>query len=471
MEGRSGRILLAALFGLGLAFLAWVMGQRFLDPHIALENDRGRDLVGLLVVGAFVCGGAIAYTAAWIVAESLTSLTRTARAMRRDLGIRTHVQGSDEVGQLAGALDELAGWLAKEKSSLEEDRNRLVAILESMGEGVLVTDPLEEGGDVVLANAMLRDMLVLDRSILGKRPADILPELGAVFQRAEVDGGAATEIELTGIKPGRILVRARPIRGVQDDKLQGLVAVFTDVTELRRLEIVRRDFVANVSHELRTPIMAIGTSTETLLAGALADPEVAQEMVEIVDRHSNRLRQLVEDLLELSKIESRGFRLERADVEPRVVVEASLEAVAVASRQRGVRVEPLFGEGLGTVRTDRRALEQVLVNLVDNAIKYGGPKPVRVLVTRNAGQLDIEVRDQGPGIEPRHLPRLFERFYRVDAGRSRAVGGTGLGLSIVKHLAEAMGGTIEVKSKVGQGTSFFVRIPVEAPPDSAVMKV
>lgn len=470
MEGRTGRLVLAALFGLGLAFLAWIMGQRFLDPHIALDQTRGRDLVALLVVGGFVCGSAIAYTAGWLVAESLTSLTRTARAMRRDLGIRTHVQGSDEVGQLAGALDELAGWLAKEKSSLEEDRNRLIAILESMGEGVLVTDPLDEGGDVVLANAVLREMLVLDRSVLGKRPQDFLPELGPLFEKADAEGRAAAEIELGGLKPGRILVRARPIqaKGV----VQGLVAVFTDVTELRRLELVRRDFVANVSHELRTPIMAIGSSTETLLAGALADPEVAYEMVEIVDRHANRLRQLVEDLLELSKIESRGYRLERALVEPRLVVDGALEAVAIASRQRGVKVEAHVADQLGVVQTDRRALEQVLVNLVDNAIKYGGPKPVQVHVTRDERHLVLEVRDQGPGIEPRHLPRLFERFYRVDAGRSRAVGGTGLGLSIVKHLVEAMGGAIEVTSKVGSGTSFFVRIPLEGPPpDSVVVKV
>ena len=462
MEGKGGRALLSLVFGVGLAVLAWFTGQRFVDLR---EPERMRDLVGILVVGALVCGAAIAYTAAWLVAEPLASLTRTARAMRRDLGIRTHVQGSDEVGQLATALDELAGWLAKEKLSLEEDRNRLVAILESMGEGVLVTAPSSDGGEVVLANAALRDVLGLQRSILGKRPADVLPELATLLSRAEAEGGAQGEIELTGLKPGRILVRARPIRGADaQGPPVGLVAVFSDVTELRRLEIVRRDFVANVSHELRTPVMAIGASTETLLAGALSDPEVARDMVGIVDRHSARLRHLVDDLLELSKIESRAFQLQPAPTDARVVVDGALEAVAVAARQRGVKVTATLEGDVAKVIVDPRALEQVLVNLVDNAIKYGGSKPVEIVAHREGEQLVFEVRDQGIGIEARHLPRLFERFYRVDAGRSRAVGGTGLGLSIVKHLVEAMSGTVEVHSTVGQGTRFVVRVPVDGAP-------
>ncbi len=462
MEAKGGRALLSLVFGVGLAILAWFTGQRFVDLR---EPERMRELVGVLVVGALVCGAAIAYTAAWLVAEPLASLTRTARAMRRDLGIRTHVQGSDEVGQLAAALDELAGWLAKEKLSLEEDRNRLVAILESMGEGVLVTAPSTEGGEVVLANAALRDVLGLERSIHGKRPAEVLPELAPLLRRAEAEGGAQGEIELSGLKPGRILVRARLIRGADPQGPPvGLVALFSDVTELRRLEIVRRDFVANVSHELRTPVMAIGASTETLLAGALSDPQVAREMVSIVDRHSARLRQLVDDLLELSKIESRALQLQPAPIDAKVVVDGALEAVAIAARQRGVKVTATYEQGVGTVVVDRRGVEQVLVNLVDNAIKYGGPKPVEIVVYRAGAELVLEVRDQGIGIEARHLPRLFERFYRVDAGRSRAVGGTGLGLSIVKHLVEAMNGTIEVQSTVGQGTRFLVRLPIDGVP-------
>lgn len=458
----GARVRVAIVCGGVLALFAWAFMSRVYGALQESGAERAlalRDLGVLLVVGALVCGAAIAFVAAAIAIAPFDALTTTARAMRRDLGIRTRITGQDELGQLGEALDGLAAWVGGEKQGLEDDRNRLVAILESMTEGVLVTSG--EGahdGVVVLANAALREMFLLDRAIVGRPPMESIRVAGLdeILERAaESHGPASGELELGGLRPRRVFVRAAPIKA--NDR-PGLVAVFNDVTELRRLESVRRDFVANVSHELRTPIHAIGSSAETLLAGAIADPAAARDFVDIIARQSTRLSRLVEDLLELSRIEAREWKFEMAPIEVEEAAATACEAVAVAATQRGARITRSMPPNL-RVHADRRALEHILVNLVDNAVKYGGASPsISLSGERRGDDVLIRVEDRGPGIEPRHLPRIFERFYRVDAGRSRAVGGTGLGLSIVKNLVEAMRGSVEVESAVGTGTTFVIKL-------------
>jgi two-component system phosphate regulon sensor histidine kinase PhoR len=470
----AARVRVALVAGSVIALLAAGFASRLSG---AVRENAGdpealatvvRDLGILLVIGALVGGFAVALMASGIAVAPLGAITRITRAMRRDLGIRTHVAGEDEIGRLGQALDELAAWLGREKASLEEDRNRLVAILESMAEGVLVTSPGEQRESVVvLANAALRQMFLLDRAILGRSPIEVIRVAGLdeiLARAAESESGASGELELGGMRPRRVFVRAAPMKTKERDQRPALVAVFNDVTELRRLESVRRDFVANVSHELRTPIMAISSATETLQAGALGDPQTARDFVDIIARHAVRLRSLVEDLLELSKIEAKEWRFELAAVDPAERARVAAEAVAVAAERRNAQIEIKLDPALGHVRADPRALEQILVNLLDNAVKYGGSKPQVELAGRREGErVILTVRDRGPGIEPRHLPRIFERFYRIDAGRSRAVGGTGLGLSIVKHLVEGMGGSIEVESTPGVGTTFVVSLRRERP--------
>jgi two-component system phosphate regulon sensor histidine kinase PhoR len=243
----------------------------------------------------------------------------------------------------------------------------------------------------------------------------------------------------------------------------GLILVFHDVTDLRRLETIRTDFVANVSHELRTPVTAITTATETLLGGALDHPEDAAEFVGVIDRHGKRLRQLVDDLLDLAKLEAKSFRLAPSELELRSVAERALSLMAEQARRRRMTLR-LAPEGEGLVaRIDRRGLEQALVNLLDNAVKYAGEGTTVTVSIRAAGdQVEIAVADDGVGISPAHLGRVFERFYRVDAGRSRELGGTGLGLSIVRHLVELMSGTVEVESELGKGATFTLRLPLTA---------
>jgi two-component system phosphate regulon sensor histidine kinase PhoR len=218
---------------------------------------------------------------------------------------------------------------------------------------------------------------------------------------------------------------------------------------------MRRDFVANVSHELRTPVTSIRSAAETLIDGAANDPAASQAFIGIIDRNAQRLQQLVEDLLDLSRIESRGFRLSLEPVDLKPLFSQVLGLFRERASKKNVLLEERCAGDVPKVRSDRRALEHVLTNLIDNAVKYAGAgSHVWVSVATSAEVVTVSVGDNGPGIDERHLPRIFERFYRVDAGRSREVGGTGLGLSIVKHLVEAMGGTVSVESKLNHGTTF-----------------
>jgi two-component system phosphate regulon sensor histidine kinase PhoR len=249
-----------------------------------------------------------------------------------------------------------------------------------------------------------------------------------------------------------------------DGAEHGTIVVFHDVTDLRRLETIRTDFVANVSHELRTPVTAISTATETLIGGALGDPAEAAEFVDVIDRHSKRLRQLVDDLLDLAKLEAKSFRLVLTDLEVRPILAHAISLTGEHGRRRKMTLTLAPGDAL-RARIDRRGLEQVVMNLLDNAIKYAGEGAhVTVSARAEGDRVEIAVADDGVGISPAHLGRVFERFYRVDAGRSRELGGTGLGLAIVKHLVELMGGTVDVESEPGKGARFTLRLMASGAP-------
>jgi two-component system, OmpR family, phosphate regulon sensor histidine kinase PhoR len=237
--------------------------------------------------------------------------------------------------------------------------------------------------------------------------------------------------------------------------------VFVDVSEIRRLESLRRDFVANVSHELRTPITAVRSAVDTLRLTIADDPPASERFVDMIDRNAQRLGALVEDLLDLSRIESKDYKPEAEPVSLRTVSDQVLGLLRARIEAKRIETRNDIAAELQPARADRRAVEQVFTNLLDNAIKYCGPGArVRLSALRIVGGLRVEITDTGPGIEARHLSRLFERFYRVDSGRSRDMGGTGLGLSIVKHLVEAMSGAIGVESTPGTGSTFWFTLPV-----------
>ena len=243
--------------------------------------------------------------------------------------------------------------------------------------------------------------------------------------------------------------------------LRGAVLLLMrDVTAEKRARAIRRNFVANASHELRTPIAAIQAAVETLQAGALSDPEAAREFLGIVARHTDRLSRLTRDLLDLSRLESGQWRFQIGHVDAAAVARQVMDLLREAANEKGlVLTNELAGDV--AVRADPRALEHVLVNLVENAIKYTDRGSVTLHAERDGAAWILEVADTGPGIDGHHLPRIFERFYRVDPGRSRDQGGTGLGLAIVKHLAQGMGAEVGVESD-GAGTRFRVRLPAAA---------
>jgi two-component system phosphate regulon sensor histidine kinase PhoR len=271
------------------------------------------------------------------------------------------------------------------------------------------------------------------------------------------------EVTLDRPRPRQLLVHAAPLHG----QSPGALVVLVDVTEIRRLEAVRKDFVANVSHELRTPLTAVRTAVETARATLGKDPGEADRFLAIADRHAERLTALVRDLLDLSRVESGQLALEMGAVSAAEVAAEVLAVFGEPAARRHIRISSEFDPELPLVLADWEALHQVLTNLVENAIKYcdeGGAVTVSGRLD-GSSHLRVLVTDSGPGIAPKHLPRLFERFYRVDPGRSRERGGTGLGLSIVKHLCEAMGGTVSVESQPGRGSTFTVRLAV-APTDA-----
>ncbi len=427
-----------------------------------------RDVLGVATLIALAVAVVMSTVAAQLASRTARSLTAAAQRMSSgDLSVRTHQHGQDEFGELGRALDHLAQGLSTSLEDLRSERDRASGILSGMQEGVLM---LGRDGRVALVNPALKEMLPLGPDAVGKTPLEVIrhADLKELLDRALSSGqSGSAEFEVGGLRPRRLLVRATPLAGSEG----GVFAVFVDVTEMRRLETLRRDFVANVSHELRTPVTAIRSAAETLGSAVERDPSAAGRFIDIIDRNATRLHELVEDLLDLSRIESRQYKLRAEPLDIESVLSHVLGLFRERAERSGVELVVEASAELPLVSADRSAIEQVLSNLVDNAVKYSGKgSQVTIAATRDDGKVEVRVADTGPGIEARHLPRLFERFYRVDAGRSRELGGTGLGLSIVKHLLDSMGSRIDVESELGKGTTFrFALEPadVEAPATSA----
>ncbi len=439
---------------MSLALFALV-GMGALVQAGALTFVRGSFVLLVAVVFALVVSEASARASLSLVRP----LTEAARRIHEgDLSVRPlGANEEDESRELGQALDKLAASLARTLRELRAERDLLSGVLQGMQEGVML---LDAGGNVALMNPAFREMLLVRGDLVGMPLLEVVrhAELKELIDRARKVKSATTgEVEVGGLKPRRLLVRASAFEGEGGDVL----AVFFDVTEIRRLESLRRDFVANVSHELRTPVTAVLSAAETLRIVAGKDPKAADQFLAIIERNAERLQRLIEDLLDLSRIESRELKLSPEVFSYRPFAQHVVSLFRERAQKKKVSLV-LDVEGAVEVFADRRALEQIVTNLVDNAVKYcheGSSVTLR-------GSLDgplarLTVNDTGPGVDASHLPRLFERFYRVDPGRSRDVGGTGLGLAIVKHLSEAMGGAVKVESEVGRGTTFTVSVPAQ----------
>ena len=416
-------------------------------------------------------GLAALLAAAGLVALLSRRVSRPIRALRqgtelilgRSLEERIRLPEFEETSSIAEALNRLDTLLEEQAQTVTRQQSQEQAILRSMSEGVLAID--RDRHVINLHQAAAAMLKVRLEDALESRIEEVVrvPALLS-FIEDTISGKPAPPAEQTIVlyldEPRSIQAQGAVLRGPDDDVL-GYLVVLNDVTHLRRLERIRSDFVANVSHELRTPITTIKGFAETLLEEGLEDREQSLRFLAMIARETRRLESLVEDLLSLAHIEHEGERREipfrRGTLEP--VLRQAAEACAEAAEKAGVEVEVDCPENL-EAELNPQLLKQALVNLIDNAVKFSRRgATVEVTGRHGDGEIVLEVRDRGPGIDPEHLPRLFERFYRVDKARSRSLGGTGLGLAIVKHIAAAHRGRVAVESTPGKGSTFSIILP------------
>lgn len=426
--------------------------------------------IGAALAAMFGIGAALTFERR--MSHGLDRMAHAAEAIARgDYGAARPYAGSAELGRLASALDAMASDLRARVAAIEGDRNKVLAILAGMVEGVIAVDAEER---VVHMNAVAGRLLrVVPATAEGRRIWEVTRavEVSQLLDSARRGGRELSgEVRLPstlGAASGRLIeLRASPLRGAGDE-VAGAVVVLHDVTELRRLEAVRRDFVANVSHELKTPLTAIRGLVETLLDDSEMDPAVRSSFLERIRDQAGRLATLVGDLLTLARIESQEQPAERQRIDLRGPLRECAARFGPLCAQKRIELTLRLPDERVETLTDEESLRQILDNLTDNAVKYtpaGGR--VSLSLERRAERVLIEVRDTGIGIEPRDQERIFERFYRVDKARSRELGGTGLGLSIVKHLALSLGGDVGLESQPGAGSCFRVALPAASPAPS-----
>jgi two-component system phosphate regulon sensor histidine kinase PhoR len=439
--------------------------------HLALAGPVfGDGLAGssrLLWTALLVAGLASLFLAlrlAGHIAGPVRELTRAAESLvAGGHGRKVYVAGRDEIARLARTFNTMSEHLAEQVAQLDEDRQQLRTILSGMVEGVVALDAQER---ILFANGRAAELLEFDaQAVVGRKFWEVVRQrpLQEVLRKAWAGSGTARqELNWNGSPARCLAVHVACLPGPQWGRTRGAVLVLHDTTDLRRLERHRQEFVANVSHELKTPLSVIKVCTETLLGGALDDVENRGSFLERIDRQTDRLQALILDLLSLARIEAgtEAFDFEAVAVGP--VVAACLDRHRDRAETRHQVLEavpPPPGED-PTVWADQEAVGQILDNLVDNALKYSPPgSRVWVRWRVDGHHVRLEVEDNGTGIPEHDLPRIFERFYRVDKARSRELGGTGLGLSIVKHLVQAMRGSVRAASRLGHGTTFTVRLP------------
>ena len=367
---------------------------------------------------------------------------------------RLPVRGTDELSEVATVMNDMSARIESQMDKLEREKGRLDAILRGMGEGLMVTDG---AGAISLVNPAFCELFGVSGDVVGRPLIEIArhPDLNASYHQA---AGERTEyrreIAINGARERVLLTHWVPL--IDQQKLLGVVAVFHDISDLKRLEKIRKDFVANVSHELKTPVTVIKGYAEALLDGlVISDPERAVAFIDIIRNHIDRQAELIGNLLTLSELESDHFTLDLLPLNPAGATRRAMTVLGSKATERSVTVTMTGFDGLPMVLIDPGRIEQVFVNLLDNALKYT-PVGGQVVVTAvaEAERVVVTVRDTGPGIPPQSLARVFERFYRVDEGRSREDGGNGLGLAIVKHIVQLHGGTVWVESTPGQGSAF-----------------
>jgi len=430
-------------------------------------NDALATLYGSIGISALVVA-VIAALIGWYVSRGISRQMAdikigAQRLAAGDFTQKLYVPRVEEFASVAESINQMAEELDDRLRRLTHERNEREAVLASMVEGVLAVDTEER---VIAVNAAAARLLESDPAEAeGKSIQEIVrnPDLQHVVAQT-LAGQRPVEADIVirvGAEDRNLQANGTLLHGDGEGDVVGAVVVLNDVTRLKRLEAVRRDFVANVSHELKTPVTSIKGFAETLEDGALDDPTAARRFVRIISGQADRLNSIIEDLLALSTLEQSGdsplLQLEEADLCD--VVAVALEVCGPKAEAKHIALDETCAGSL-FARVSPPLLEQAVVNLVDNAVKYSAEgSVVEVALTETGEEIVVSVTDQGQGVAREHLPRLFERFYRVDKARSRDLGGTGLGLAIVKHIAQIHGGRVSVDSVVGRGSTFRIHLP------------
>jgi two-component system phosphate regulon sensor histidine kinase PhoR len=438
-----------------------IVGVARLSRGIEEIEETGRDLWragALALLLALLATGLLSALLSASLGRSVEEIMETARQYAQgNLAARIRVGRDDELGELARIINQSADQLQGRMAEIARDRGRTDAILSAMDDGVLAVD---HRGTVILANPSLVKAMEL-KDALGRHYLEVIRqrEVGSLIEEV-LRTGERGEAEVELLQLRRVFtITVVPFPG-ESGTPHGAILTFNDATERRRLEDIRRDFVANASHELRTPLTSIRGFVEALEDGAIDEPPKAQRFLGKIRTHADRMAALVEDLLELSRLESGDRAPEWEETLPSDVAEDVVASFAGLATRKDISLR-LEDRGAPAVLTDPERLRRILENLVDNSVKYT-PDGGGIAITTSAGpnaSARIEVADNGPGIAPEHHARIFERFYRVDKARSRELGGTGLGLSIVRHLAEGMGASVSVESEPGRGARFTVVLP------------
>ncbi|MBU3949680.1 MAG: HAMP domain-containing protein [Proteobacteria bacterium] len=428
-----------------------------------LDTIKKRLFFGMILVSLFAAFAAFLFSRR--ISQPLERIHEGAEHFAEgDLNYRLSVFDSPETELLARTMNGMAANLNDRMQTIIRQQKEIEAILSSMTEGLVAVNMEEK---IISVNSSVARMFHRPVSELINRSVQEVvrnPELHQFVRKAFLDE-SPHETDLSFYFDGETLlnIRSTPLKNAGGYCI-GILFILNDVTRLRHLENMRRDFAANVSHEIKTPLTAIKGFTETLKAGALNKPEEAFRFVGIIENHTNRLISIIDDLMKLSFIEqnSAGQEIALTECLIRPILLSAIQICRLKADEKKIKIVCICDEGL-SAKINADLFGQAFVNLIDNAIKYSEPETsVEIEAAKNESGITIVFRDHGIGISPEHIPRLFERFYRVDASRSRKLGGTGLGLAIVKHIVNANGGDISVESKPGKGSSFCIHIPNKA---------
>ena len=433
-------------------------------PVTAIDETLKSIYAKLLWAGIIIsiCAAIISLAISKKISQPVEQMTEVAKHFASgELNLKLPISNTAELAELANSLNEMARQLNSRIDTITEERSQIQAILSSMIEGVLAVDST---GHIVSINKAAADLLSINVSKsqgLSIEEAIRNPQLQE-YIKSTLENNQTNKTDYFILNDGG---RSLQLLGsaLTDNKgnNNGAVLVLHDITRTRQLEEIRRDFVANVSHELKTPITSIKGFVETLLDGAVNEPGQARRFLEIIAKHSDRLNAIIEDLLSLSRLEedSEKRRLSFEETKIKPTLTSAIELSNVKADQKNIRVELICDDKI-TAKINSPLIEQAVLNLIDNAIKYNQENSeILVSAQRKNDEIIIIVTDQGCGIGKEHLERIFERFYVVDKGRSRKLGGTGLGLSIVKHIAQVHGGYIQVESTIGKGCTFKIHLP------------